>query len=202
MKSHNYFLDAAQVQKLRASCEIASPKGKRDIAILDAMLFQGLRLKEVAELRLENFSNLKDQLRLKLKDRSESIEIHEKFHHSLNSWLSQRDISQMNADGPVFVPISKSYWNTQKPLSGQTISRLVAKYGNLAGLTPLRGPERLKPGDLRRTCARTAYDHGAKLVSIKAFLGFNHLETAARYIGVMNGIDADLVRDYIRYEDL
>jgi site-specific recombinase XerD len=165
------------------------------------MLFQGLRLIEVAKLRLEDFRNVENQFILQLDNRSTDIKIHDTYHQSLKKWMDQRGLSLEKATGPVFVPVSKFDPHTQKPLGRQTISRLVAKYGCQAGLTPLKGLDRLKPGDLRRTCARTAYDHGADLLSIQVFLGFNHLETAARYIGILNGKNAGSVKDHINYEE-
>jgi site-specific recombinase XerD len=201
MKPYNYILTVEHVRKLRAACDTFSPKGKRDLAILDTMLFQGLRLIEVADLRLQDFHNVGDQFILQLKSRSDGIKIHDTYHHTLKAWIDQRGMSFEKVTGPVFVPISKFDRHVSKSLSRQTISHLVARYGNLAGLTPLKGPDRLKPGDLRRTCARNAYDHGADLVSLQAFLGFNYLETVARYIGILNGIKAGSVKDHINYEE-
>jgi integrase len=172
-------LNAEQVQRLRSACDTVAPKGKRDIAILDTMLFQGLRLKEVANLRFDDFRRFGGQLTLHLKSRAYAIKIHPTLLQSLNKCMDQRGLSLENATGPVFVPITKSGRNTPKPLGRGTISRLVARYGNLAGLAPRKGSDRLTPGDLRRTCVRNAYDHGTNLISIQAFLGFNHLETVA-----------------------
>lgn len=199
MKKH--LLTAEQVQQLRSACDSVTTKGKRDIAILDTMLFQGLRLKEVANLRLEGFRKFSDRITLQIKSRAYAIKIHDTLLQSLNIWMDQRGISLEDASGPVFVPIIKSEKEVQKPLGSQRISHLVAEYGNLAGLTPVKGMGRLTPGNLRRTCARTAYDHGASLISIQAFLGFSHLETVARYIGVFDLRDTDSVIDQINYEE-
>jgi hypothetical protein len=43
------------VQHIRAACDTGTLKGKRDIEILETMLFQGLRLMEVTHLRLGEF---------------------------------------------------------------------------------------------------------------------------------------------------
>lgn len=199
MRKH--LLTAEQVQRLRSACDSVTPKGKRDIAILDTMLFQGLRLKEAANLNLMSFTNFGDQITIQLKDRAYPIKVHGTLHQSLKTWLDQRGIPLENTTGPVFVPILKSDKNVQKPLNRRTISHLVAYYGSLAGILPVKGPNRLTPGDLRRTCARRAYDHGADLLSIQAFLGFNHLETVVRYIGVSGLIDTASVIDQINYEE-
>jgi site-specific recombinase XerD len=199
MKKH--LLTAEQVQQLRSACDSFTPKGKRDIAILDTMLFQGLRLKEAANLNLMSFTNFGDQITIQLKDRAYPIKVHGTLHQSLKTWLDQRGIPLENTTGPVFVPILKSDKTVQKPLDRRTISHLVAYYGNLAGILPVKGPDRLTPGDLRRTCARRAYDHGANLLAIQVFLGFNHLETVVRYIGVSGLIDTASVIDQINYDE-
>jgi site-specific recombinase XerD len=201
MKSYNHILTVKQVQQLRAACDIDTPKGKRDLAILDTMLFQGLRLKEVANLRLEDFRCVGNQLEFQLKNTAAWVKIHKTLRQSLQSWINQMNLSFGAATGPIFVPISISGRDPHKSLSRQTISHLVAKYGYQAGLTPLKGLDRLKPGDLRRTCARNAYENGANLLSLQVFLGFNHLETVARYIGVLNVDNLNSVRDQISYEE-
>lgn len=199
MKKH--ILSVEQVQRLRDSLSTTTPKGKRDIAILDTMLYQGLRLMEVANLQLESFSFVGGQITLHLKGRASPIKVHNTLHHTLKNWMDQRGIPLENATGPVFIPLQKSNKNPQKSLGRQAISRLVAKYGSLAGITPVKGTDRLTPGDLRRTCARVAYDRGADLLSLQAFLGFTHVETVARFISVLELKDPDLVIDQISYED-
>jgi site-specific recombinase XerD len=48
-------LSALEVQSLRASVDTSTNGGKRDLAMLDMMLFAGLRRQEVAELSLSDF---------------------------------------------------------------------------------------------------------------------------------------------------
>jgi site-specific recombinase XerD len=43
-------LTSEQVQQLRSICDTNTPGGKRDLAILDSMLYQGMRLGEVSNL--------------------------------------------------------------------------------------------------------------------------------------------------------
>jgi site-specific recombinase XerD len=108
-------------------------------------------------------------------------------------------VSLENYRGPVFVQITEFIKSPRKPLSKRTISYMVARYGNLAGIAPMKGATRLFPMDLRRTCARNAYDRGASLLSITAFLGFNHLESTARFIDVLDLADPDTAVDQINY---
>jgi integrase len=163
------------------------------------MLYQGMRLSEVENLRLEHIRIFKDQHFIHLKHRPNPIKAHTKWLQSLNDWLDQRGMTLENNRGPIFVQIAKFDKSPRKPLGNRSISYLVARYGNLAGISPMKGENRLFPKDLRRTCARNAYDRGASLLSVTAFLGFNHLESTARFIDVLDLSDPDTAVDQIRY---
>jgi integrase len=193
------FLTPDQVQQIRESCNPVTPKGKRDLAIIDAMLFQGMRLKEVASLRLEQFFLVENQYYIQLKQRPGLIRIHPEFFDSLKNWLDQRGIDLKNNAGPIFIPIKQTNQVAHKPLGNGTISHLVAVYGNLAGIAPIKGPDRLFPSDLRRTCSRRAYDRGVRLTSIQAFLGFNYLKSAVNFIGISESGNPNNVIDQIMY---
>ena len=98
-----HFLTAEQVQQLRAACNPVTPKGKRDIAILDTMLFQGLRLKEVANLRLKDFRTFGDQLTLHLGGRGQALKVHPTLRQSLNIWMDQMGVAFEDTHEPIFI---------------------------------------------------------------------------------------------------
>lgn len=193
-------LTDAQVKQLRSTCDTNTPGNKRNLAILDSMLYQGMRLSEVANLKLEHIHPSGDNFFIHIKRRPKPIKAHPRWLNSLNGWLNQRGLSLEDDRGPVFVQIAKYVKSPRKSLGKRTISYLVAEYGNRAGITPVKGANRLFPKDLRRTCAWNAYDHGASLLAITAFLGFNHLETTARFIDVLDFADPAEAVDQIQYE--
>jgi site-specific recombinase XerD len=197
--SKKRILSWEQVQQLRSVCDRNNPGGKRDLAILDSMLYQGMRLSEVANLGLEQIRSSGEKFFIYIKRRPKPVKAHPNWFQSLNDWLDQRGVSLENYRGPVFVQITEFIKSPRKPLSKRTISYMVARYGNLAGIAPMKGATRLFPMDLRRTCARNAYDRGASLLSITAFLGFNHLESTARFIDVLDLADPDTAVDQINY---
>jgi site-specific recombinase XerD len=197
--SNKHILSWEQVQQLRSVCDTNIPGGKRDLAILDSMLYQGMRLSEVANLGLEQIHSSGDKYFISIKRRPKPVKAHPNWLQSLNDWLDQRGVFLQNNCGPIFVQITKFVKSPRKPLSKRTISYMVARYGNLAGIAPMKGATRLFPMDLRRTCARNAYDHGANLLSITAFLGFNHLESTARFIDVLDLADPDIAVDQIQF---
>lgn len=197
--SRKRILTTEQVLQLRSACDSTTPGGIRDLAILDSMLYQGMRLKEVANLRLEHIHFGAGQFFIDIKGRPISVKAHDTWLQSLMDWLEQRGVSLEKDRGPIFVQSRKFVKGPRNPIGKRTISYLVARYGNLAGIAPLKGSNRLFPMDLRRTCARNAYDRGAGLVSITAFLGFNHLESTARFINILELADSESAVDQIQY---
>ena len=192
-------LTSEQVQQLRLACDTITPGGKRDLAILDSMLYHGLRVKEIASLRIEDLQREKGHYSIHLADRPMPVKVHPRWQQSMDDWLDQMGVSVEYDPGPVFVQIPKYAGSPLKPLSKRTISFLVARYGNLAGIAPIKGPNRLYPIDLRRTCGRHAYDHGARLSSVSALLGLNHLESSARFIDIKELSDPAEALDRINY---
>lgn len=147
-----------QVQRLRSVCDTNIPRGKRDLAFLDTMLYQGMRSGEVENLKLEYIRKLKDQYFIQMKRRPKPIKAHTEWLQSLNDWLNQRGVSLENNRGPMFLQVNKFDKSSRKPLGKRMISYLDTRYGNLAGIAPMKGVNRLFPIDLRRTCARNAYN--------------------------------------------
>ena len=84
------------------------------------------------------------------------------------------------------------------PIDGNVVERITAEYAALAKLAPETGTHKLAPHDLRRTCARNAYDNGASLLRVQAMLGHSDPKTTAAYIGVGQD-DNDTAVDYVRY---
>jgi site-specific recombinase XerD len=196
------FLSQEQVQQLRSACDTNIPGGKRDLAILDSMLYQGMRLSEVANLKVEHVRSIDGNFWVQIRRRSKPIKAHTRWLQSLCEWLDQLGLSLEKDYGSIFVQIAKFVKDPRKPLSKRTISYLVARYGDLSGIAPLKDHIRLSPKDLRRSCARHAYERGASLLSLTAFLGFNHLESTARFIDVLDYADPDSAVDHIQYYSL
>ena len=101
-------------------------------------------------------------------------------------------------DQVVLLGVNKGDRVTGRPINASVVGRLVAEYGARAQLAPLTGAQQLSPHDLRRTCARNAYDNGANLLLVQAALGHTDPKTTAHYIGAFDE-DAHTAIDYVRY---
>ena len=194
-------LASSEVRALRSACSRDSIKGKRDLAMIDAMLFLGLRREEVSSLKTEDFrlDGGRWWIHLQGKGRkTRRLKVHDLFYRSVTDWLAEIDRSLGESTGPVFHNLNRHGGLTGHPVNGAVVARIVAELGAEAGLASDSGPNRLSPHDLRRTAARNAFDNGADLLLIQQWLGHSDPKTTAHYIGSTESDDAT-ASDFIRY---
>jgi len=197
-------LDKAEVRALRETVLLAArneTKTARDRALLDCMLFAGLRCAEAATLKTGDVRPEAGRWWLVVTGKGQKtrkIKVHDTLYKSLATWAELAGLALGAGDLPIFCNLTKAGKPTGNPLDSSVIGRLVAEYGNRAGLAPLHGENRLAPHDLRRTCARNAYENGAKLPQIQALLGHSDVKTTMIYIGADDNPD-DTAIDYVRY---
>ena len=195
-------LSPAEVKQLRAAVATTTNKGKRDIAILDLMLYAGLRRSEAASLASENITQDSGRHWLQISgkgDKPRRVKIHDQLYKSLASWAEVVGLQLGTDSGPIFRNVAKGDKLTNNPLSNSVIGRLVAEYGKAAELAP-RHTNPLSPHDLRRTMARNAYDNGASLLLVQQALGHSDPKTTARYIGAYED-DNNTAIDLVNYDN-
>lgn len=193
-------LTRTEVQQLRDAVNSKTVKGKRDLAVLDTMLFAGLRREEVAEL--DRSALRQDGGRWWLVftgkgDKKRRLKVHDALFQSIKRWFAAAGLEN-DREGPLFRSFDRGDHVTAKRLDANTVGRLVAEYGYLAQIADERGSNQLSAHDLRRTCARNAYDNGASLLLVQAMLGHEDPKTTAHYIGAFES-DDDSAIDYVRY---
>ena len=195
-------LTKGEVKALRAAPDLETRKGKRDRALLDTMLYAGLRCEEVAHLTMDNLQQDRGRWWLVLAgkgQKSRKVKIADPLYESLAKWLSVTERAPGQGTGAIFVSVNRGDNLGEGALNTAAINRLVAEYGHLAGLAPEDGPNRLSPHDLRRTAARTAYDNGAPLPLIQQLLGHANVSTTMAYIGVTEDENGGAV-DFVNYD--
>ncbi|MCA9958309.1 MAG: site-specific integrase [Anaerolineales bacterium] len=193
-------LSPQEVKKLRATVDTAVLKGKRDLAILDMMLYAGLRRAEVCSLTGDSLQQQDGRFWLTIQgkgSKTRRLKVHDVLYQSLADWLAEAGKLKQTKD-VLFEGMTRHGRLTGNPLTGATVGRIVAEYGHAAGLAPASGANALAPHDLRRTCARNAYDNGAPPPKIQQFLGHANIETTMRYIGYDED-DTETATDYVRY---
>jgi site-specific recombinase XerD len=193
-------LSVQEVRQLRQTVDVETNKGIRDRAILDCMLFAGLRRSEVAGMMATNV--VQDQgrywLRLTGKGRkTRRVKIHDTLFQSLNAWLKVAGIT-FGEERTVFLSVNKGDNIQRTQISDNVVERIVGEYGYMAGIAQATGSAKLSPHDLRRTFARQSYDNGATLIQVQIALGHSDPKTTARYIGADQS-DDDTAVDFVRY---
>jgi len=158
-------LSREQVQRLFA--QIAHPM---DRALFLVMLRCGLRVSEVAQLKLEQIDWEQQALRVVQgkgrKDRR--VYMSPDAVTSVQQCLEQHPGTR--AQGYVF-------WNrkrAQQPLSVKAIQKKMERYAKAAGITA-------SCHSLRHTFASNLLEHGAEVVAIRDFLGHSQIASSERY---------------------
>jgi integrase/recombinase XerD len=193
-------LTVEEAKSLRAAVDATTTKGKRDLAMLDFMLYLGLRRDEVATLDLSSFRIDRGRLWVHVTgkgNKTRRLKLPDGVKESLQGWLTAACLS-LDDNGPCFRSVTRGDRVTTHAVDPGMIGRLVAEYGLAASIAPATGSNRLSPHDLRRTAARNAYDNGAPLLLVQAMLGHANLETTAYYIGVFDE-DEKTAADYVQY---
>jgi integrase len=173
-------LTAMEVGLLRGAPDLTTAPGRRDRAILDTLLFLGLRREEVGNLSLADFGTDDGRLVLTVKGKGgkrRKLTVHRELQQSLERWLA--DYGHTWGDPvPLFVRVRRGGHLGQERATSQAIGDLVTAYGDVAGLG------HLSAHDLRRTFGRRLSDLGASLAAIQRLYGHSSPETTARYIGL------------------
>jgi integrase len=194
-------LTKAETRCLVGAVDTSTTKGKRDLAMLCCMLYAGLRAEEVATLRLSHLRLDKGRWWLIFpgkRDKTRRIKMHDALFEALSDWTQTAGVKDWGKDRPAFYTVQKGGAINANQVTATTVSRMVAATGARAGLSPASGPGRLGAHDLRRTCARNAYDNGATLLQVQKLLGHADPKTTARYIG-LGEEDTDTAIDFVHY---
>jgi integrase len=203
-------LSREEVRTLRYTVETKArhdAKAIRDRAILDTMLFAALRRFEVANLATSSFVQDGGRWWIVLSvtkgDMPRRVKVHDVLYKSLAAWCDLAGLELGKDDKPLFYNLTKGGNFTgngkRRVLSASVVGRLVTEYGHLSGLAPEGGKNALAAHDLRRTCARNAYDRGATVLQVQALLGHSDPKTTIRYIGALDDEENTAV-DMVNYE--
>lgn len=204
-------LKPEEVRKLRAIIDLRAKteaKTLRDKAIIDLMLYSGLRRSEVASLTTSNFKQDGGRWWIVLQGKGQKtrrLKLHDALYKSITAWVEYLNAQDTGIaltlgidDLPIYYNLNKGGSLTGKPLNSGVIARIVSEYGAAAGLAPDHGENQLSPHDLRRTCARNSFENGASLLMVQRMLGHSDPKTTARYIGSDENDDSTAI-DYVRY---
>jgi len=141
----------------------------RDYAILQIFLQTGIRVSEMAHLKIEDIDFIKPSIIVRGKGKQErEIALEKKGVHALKSYLAVRGVCLSN----------RVFLNCQwEPISERGIRKLVVKYRKEAGIT-----KKASCHTLRHTFATHKAEKGVSAFQLQQWLGHANLNTTQIYV--------------------
>ena len=152
----------------------------RDKAILEMLFSTGLRVSELANLKIEQVNLKRDEFTVRGKGDKPRIVF---LSDSAKIWLKKYLDKRHDASPYMFIchDRAKSGREDSGPLSPRSIERLVERYAHEAGIT-----KRITPHTLRHTFATDLLMNGADIRSVQSLLGHASIITTQVYTHITN----------------
>ena len=177
------FLDAADLPRLLEAPEKteAQPIVKsRDKAILELFFSTGMRVSELANLKISQVNLERDEFTVRGKgDKTRIVFLSQQARYALKKYLEMR-----KDDAPyLFVRHDRAKTGAKEvgALTPRSIERLVHHYSVVAGI-----PKHVSPHTLRHSFATDLLMNGADIRSVQAMLGHSSITTTQIYTHVTN----------------
>ncbi|MDQ7004576.1 MAG: tyrosine recombinase [Ghiorsea sp.] len=162
-------LSEKHMEDLLAAPDTSRSIGIRDRCVLELLYATGLRVSELASLKVSNFNRRQHTLRVIGKGNKErEVPYGEESDIWLSRWLDVR-----NSDSVYLFPSRGSH------LTRQTLWQCVNQYAKQAGIYPLPSPH-----VLRHAFATHLLNHGADLRVVQTLLGHENITTTEIYTHV------------------
>ena len=176
------FLEAEELNRL---LQVAKKKaigiiGLRDFAILELLFATGMRVSELANLKIEQINLKRDEFTVRGKgDKPRIVFLSDSSKEALKSYLSKRH------DPSPFMFVSHDRAKAGRKNSGsitsRSIQRIVERDATEAGIT-----KKITPHTLRHTFATDLLLSGADIRSVQSMLGHESITTTQVYTHITN----------------
>jgi len=164
------FLSVDEVFKLIDSVDRDSMLSLRDLAIIELLYSSGLRVSELAGIKILDIDHRDNFVKVSGKGNKERVvPFGSNAREAILEYLRRRTELKPNDD---FLFLN----NRGNGLTTRSIERIVKKYGLLSGIS-----KKISPHALRHTFATHLLGGGADLRSIQELLGHSSLSTTQRY---------------------
>jgi site-specific recombinase XerD len=177
------FLDASDLARLLEAPSMSdAPKilQLRDRAILELFFSTGLRVSELANLKITNINLDRDEFTVRGKgDKTRVVFLSHQAKHAIEAYLNAR-----KDECPyLFVRHDRAKAGAEEvgAITSRSIERLVQRYSAAAGI-----PKHVTPHTLRHSFATDLLMNGADIRSVQAMLGHSSITTTQIYTHVTN----------------
>lgn len=170
-----YFLSLAEVEKILAMPDLKKPNGIRDKAIMELFYATGMRVTELATLRLDGTNLESGFLRCVGKGSKERvIPLGKSANEALMRYLNEvRVLSKYQSSPYLFVS------HKGKGISRQTLWKMIRYYTRAAGIK-----KKISPHTFRHSFATHMLERGADLRIVQELLGHSDISTTQIYTHV------------------
>ena len=165
-----HYLSKKKIEELMSLPDLSTKKGLMHKSILEVFYSTGLRISELAEIKVRNLDLNKKILKILGKgDKERIVIIGQIASESIKNYLR---VSK-NSDNIYLYP-SLNKMNSH--ISVSYVYKMVKKY-----LTMITNDEKMSPHSLRHSFATHLLDNGADLMSVKELLGHEDLSSTQIY---------------------
>ena len=176
-------LSDSQARKLLDAPPADTRKGKRDRAILAALLYHGMRREELCKLQVKDLQSREGVLHLRIHGKGSKIRFVPL--HPMTQRLIGDDLLEAghkdDLKGPLFRPVKNNRTGElNRPLNPNSVYRnILRKYGAAAGVSAEVND--LCVHSLRATAATNALSHDADIAKVQEWLGHANVSTTRLY---------------------
>jgi site-specific recombinase XerD len=191
---HVSFLENEEFERFRKGPE-KDPTivGYRDKAILELLFSTGLRVSELANLKIEGVNLKREEFTVLGKGKKHRVVfLSEDARRAVKSYLDHRK----DTSPYIFVRhdrAKRGAGGASHPLTPRSIQRIVDRYAREAGIT-----KRVTPHTLRHTYATDLLRNGADIRAVQSLLGHESITTTQVYTHIT---DKELRRVYKEFHD-
>ncbi|MBT4856599.1 tyrosine-type recombinase/integrase [Candidatus Uhrbacteria bacterium] len=172
------FLEEDELRRMFGVLEDADGLiGKRDRAMVYMLFSTGLRVSELANLKIDQVNLKREEFTIKGKgSKHRVVFVSEKARKAVKEYLDARG----DTSPYMFVGHDRAKASREKmPVSPRTVQRTIERYAAEAGIT-----KRITPHTLRHTFATDLLQNGADIRSVQAMLGHESITTTQIYTHV------------------
>jgi len=162
-----------EVEALLDACDVTTPKGQRNLAMMEIMYGAGLRVSELIFLKVVDVNLDAGLVRVMGKGAKERIvPIGSKAQEAARLWLEQGRLKALKQLSSDFLFIARA----GKPMTRQAFWKIIKKYALVAGIA-----RPVSPHTLRHSFATHLIEGGADLRSVQTMLGHSDISTTQIY---------------------
>ena len=170
-----------QARKLLDAPDATTLKGKRDRAMLSALLYHGLRREELVSLRVKDITQRRGVQHLRVHGKGGKVRflpLHPGTAELIADYLETLGHSTLPSS-PLFRPVRNNVdGNLDAAITADGVYRIVRYYARIIGVGDIEG---LGAHSLRATAATNALDHEADIAKVQEWLGHANIATTRLY---------------------